>query len=111
MFNALFRFVFAVTLCFNSIYAALGFINDPRLEGSLVTEDDINFLDALELSLSLVDAIRGIIPGSTMTDVNCYFLDLELIELNLLLNCVSLVTAFSLRDSYVVGLLHSGLYV
>ena len=74
MFNALFRFV--DTLCFNSIYAALGFISDPRLEGSLVTEDEINFFYALELSLSFVYAIRGIMPGSIMTDVNYYFLDL-----------------------------------
>lgn len=74
MFNALFRF--DPTFCFNSIYAALGFIRDPRLEGSLVTEDEISFLDALELSLSFADTIRGIIPGSIMTDVNCYFLDL-----------------------------------
>jgi hypothetical protein len=58
----------------------------PRLEGNRVRDEDINFLDALELFLSLFIPMRGIMPGSMITEVNYCFLDLWLIEAKFELN-------------------------
>lgn len=80
----------------------------PKLDGNLVTDDDMNFLCAneppLEKSLYfLLHNMGNIIPGSIITDVNYCFLSIDLwLKLLFLINAALLSIV---EFIYVVGLL------